>query len=48
MTAGLPAGRRGTPEEIAAAVSWLLSDQAGYVHGAEILIDGGITATRPA
>jgi NAD(P)-dependent dehydrogenase (short-subunit alcohol dehydrogenase family) len=46
MTAGTPAGRPGTPDEIAAAVTWLLSDQAGYVHGAEIPVDGGITATR--
>jgi 3-oxoacyl-[acyl-carrier protein] reductase len=46
MTAGTPAGRPGTPEEIAAAVRWLLSDDAGYLHGAEIPVDGGITATR--
>lgn len=46
MTAGIPAGRPGTPDEIAAAVAWLLSDQAKYVHGAEIAVDGGITATR--
>ena len=46
MTAGIPAGRPGTPEEIAAAVAWVLSDQAGYLHGAEIPVDGGITTTR--
>lgn len=46
MTAGTPAGRPATPEEIAAAVAWLLSGQAGFLHGAEILVDGGITATR--
>lgn len=46
MTAGTPAGRPGTPDEVAAAVTWLLSDQAGYVHGAEIAVDGGIIATR--
>ncbi|WP_250009226.1 SDR family NAD(P)-dependent oxidoreductase [Actinoplanes sp. M2I2] len=46
MTAGTPAGRPGAPEEIADAVAWLLSDRAGYVHGAEIPVDGGITATR--
>ncbi|MCI4066318.1 SDR family oxidoreductase [Micromonospora sp. R77] len=28
------------------AVAWLLSDHAGYIHGAEIAVDGGITATR--
>lgn len=47
MTSGTPAGRPGTPDEIAGAVTWLLSDAAGYVHGAELRVDGGITATRP-
>ena len=47
MTASAPAGRPGTPDEIADVVTWLLSDAAGYVHGAEIRVDGGITATRP-
>lgn len=46
MTAGTPAGRPGAPEEVADAVAWLLSERAGYVHGAEIAVDGGITATR--
>lgn len=46
MTASTPAGRPGRPKEVAAAVTWLLSGQAGYLHGAEILVDGGITATR--
>jgi NAD(P)-dependent dehydrogenase (short-subunit alcohol dehydrogenase family) len=46
MTAGTPAGRPGTPEEIADAVAWVLSERAGYLHGAEIPVDGGITATR--
>jgi len=48
MTAPTPAGRPGTPEEVADAVAWLLSDRAGYVHGAEIAVDGGITAARTA
>lgn len=46
MTENLPAGRAGTPADIAAAVAWLASDQAAYVHGATIAVDGGITATR--
>ncbi len=46
MTAGTPAGRPGTPEEVAAAVVWVLSDDAAYLHGAEIAVDGGITSTR--
>ncbi|WP_338075055.1 SDR family oxidoreductase [Kineococcus vitellinus] len=48
MTAGTPAGRPGRPEEVADAVAWLLSEASGYVHGAEIAVDGGITATRSA
>jgi 3alpha(or 20beta)-hydroxysteroid dehydrogenase len=39
-----PMGRVGTPEEIAGAVGYLLSDDAGYVTGAEIAVDGGWTA----
>ncbi|MFS0699307.1 SDR family NAD(P)-dependent oxidoreductase [Cellulomonas sp. 179-A 4D5 NHS] len=48
MTSGIPAGRPGAPAEIAEAVAWLLSDAARYVHGAELAVDGGITATRPS
>ena len=48
MTAPTPAGRPGTPEEVADAVAWLLSARAGYVHGAEIAVDGGITTARTA
>jgi NAD(P)-dependent dehydrogenase (short-subunit alcohol dehydrogenase family) len=46
MTSSIPAQRPGTPAEIAAAVTWLLSGQANYLHGAEIPVDGGIIATR--
>lgn len=46
MTAPTPAGRPGTPDEVAAAVAWLLSNASGYVHGATIPVDGGITAVR--
>ncbi|WPF80715.1 SDR family NAD(P)-dependent oxidoreductase [Sanguibacter sp. 4.1] len=48
MTAPTPAGRPGIPEEVADAVAWLLSGRAGYVHGAEIAVDGGITTARTA
>ncbi len=48
MTAGIPAGRPGTPREVAAAVAWLLSDHASYIHGAELAVDGGISAARSA
>ncbi|MDD7812831.1 glucose 1-dehydrogenase [Mycobacterium sp. CSUR Q5927] len=39
-----PMGRVGVPEEIAGAVTYLLSDDAAYVTGAEIAVDGGWTA----
>jgi len=39
-----PMGRVGLPEEIAGAVSYLLSDDAAYTTGAEIAVDGGWTA----
>lgn len=38
-----PAGRLGQPDDIAALVAFLLSDAAGYITGAEILVDGGQT-----
>jgi NAD(P)-dependent dehydrogenase (short-subunit alcohol dehydrogenase family) len=36
-----PLGRSGTPAEVANMVSWLLGDEAGYVTGANMIIDGG-------
>lgn len=38
-----PMGRMGRPEEIAAAVLWLCSDQASFVTGHPMVIDGGAT-----
>jgi NAD(P)-dependent dehydrogenase (short-subunit alcohol dehydrogenase family) len=37
----IPLGRPGEPEEVASLVSWLVSDEARYVTGASVLIDGG-------
>lgn len=39
--ASVPAGRMGTPEDIAHAVSFLASDQAGFITGQRIVVDGG-------
>ena len=41
VTANLPAGRMGTPAEVSALVSFLASEDAGYVTGEEIGIAGG-------
>ncbi|MBA3413338.1 MAG: glucose 1-dehydrogenase [Actinobacteria bacterium] len=38
----IPLGRPGEPEEVAALVSYLASDEAGYVTGSSFLIDGGL------
>lgn len=44
MTAMHPIGRLGQPEEIAGAVSWLLSDDASFMLGQSVTVDGGFTA----
>ncbi len=40
----IPVGRLGRAGEIADAVAWLVSDQASFVNGATIVVDGGETA----
>ena len=40
----VPAKRVGTPEEVAAAVRFLASDDAGYVTGSTLFVDGGMSA----
>ncbi|MFT4214219.1 MAG: 3-oxoacyl-ACP reductase FabG [Microbacterium sp.] len=38
----IPAGRFATPDEVAGVVQWLASDDAGYISGAVIPVDGGL------
>jgi 3-oxoacyl-[acyl-carrier protein] reductase len=42
MVARTPLGRPGTPEDVANTYFWLASDQASFIHGAVISVDGGV------
>jgi NAD(P)-dependent dehydrogenase (short-subunit alcohol dehydrogenase family) len=44
LSSARPAGRLGTPEEIAAAIVFVASEKASYMTGSELVIDGGYTA----
>ncbi|WP_234904937.1 SDR family NAD(P)-dependent oxidoreductase [Agrobacterium pusense] len=44
MMAASPMGRLAEPDEIAFAVRWLLSDEASFVTGTMLIVDGGLTA----
>jgi 3-oxoacyl-[acyl-carrier protein] reductase len=37
----IPLGRAGQPDEVAAAYAFLASDDASFIHGAALVIDGG-------
>lgn len=42
IVSGIPVGRLGKPEEIAAMVAWLASDDAAYCTGADFSVNGGL------
>ena len=43
VTARIPLGRFGKPEDVAQAVNFLVSDRAGYITGQVIVMDGGLS-----
>ena len=44
---GVPLGRPGTPDNVARAVVFLASEDAGYITGAQLAVDGGLSAVNP-
>jgi NAD(P)-dependent dehydrogenase (short-subunit alcohol dehydrogenase family) len=44
LSASVPLGRFGTPAEVAALYVYLLSDEPAFVTGAELVLEGGLTA----
>jgi 3(or 17)beta-hydroxysteroid dehydrogenase len=44
IASAIPLGRLGQPSEVAALCVYLLSDEAAFITGADLPIDGGLTA----
>jgi hypothetical protein len=40
--------RVGVPDDVAPAIVWLISNAAAFVNGHDLIVDGGISAGRPA
>lgn len=47
VAAAVPVHRLATPDEVAAAALWLCGDQAGFVTGTTLVVDGGLLAGKP-
>jgi len=43
----IPVRRLGTPEDVARAAAFLLSDDAGYINGTSLMMEGGTLALPP-
>lgn len=42
ITKNIPAGRLGTPQEIGDVIAFLATDEANYINGVNLLVDGGM------
>jgi len=42
VRAMIPLGRPGTPDEVASVIQWVLSEEAGFMTGSTVVIDGGL------